>query len=172
MSQIEELQGRLAAALDRIAQGVDRYGEEGAVNPAQLEALQQELEDERVANEQLKERIKMLRKRLERVDAELEAARETATEVVGRVDADLQGLREANEQLREINAKLREANEAGVGEPHLINKSMMAELEALRASRTAERSETEAIYSELSSALETLRTAEQAQQQAEQSEEA
>ncbi len=172
MSQIEELQGRLAAALDRIAQGVDRYGEEGAVNPAQLEALQQELEDERVANEQLKERIKMLRKRLERVDAELEAARETATDVVARVDADLQGLREANEQLREINAKLREANEAGVGEPHLINKSMMAELEALRASRTAERSETEAIYSELSSALETLRTAEQAQQQAEQSEEA
>lgn len=163
MSQIEELQGRLAAALERIAQGVDRYSEEGAVDPAQVEALQQELEDERIANAQLKERIKMLRKRLERVDAELETARAAATEVVAKVDADLQGLREANAQLREINAKLREANEAGVGEPHLINKAMMAELEALRASRTAERSETEAIYAELSGALETLRAAEQAQ---------
>jgi len=44
---------------------------------------------------------------------------------------------------------LRTANEAGVGEPHLINKAMMAELEALRASRATDVAEADAILGAL-----------------------
>jgi hypothetical protein len=44
---------------------------------------------------------------------------------------------------------LRAANETGVGEPHLINKAMMAELEALRAVRSSDRAEVDAIIAEL-----------------------
>ena len=40
---------------------------------------------------------------------------------------------------------MRAANEEGVGEPHLINKSMMAELESMRAARQVDIAETEAI---------------------------
>lgn len=161
MSQIEELQGRIAAALDRIGQGLDRVSDAGGgADPAEIETLRQELEDERLANEQLKERIKVLKTRREGLEAELEAARQESAETIGKVDSSLQGLREANDKLRDINVKLREANEAGVGEPHLINKAMMAELEALRAARSADRAEAEAVYSELSAAVETAGTAE------------
>ena len=44
---------------------------------------------------------------------------------------------------------LREANEAGVGEPHLINKAMLAELEGLRATRAADAAEAAAILDRL-----------------------
>jgi len=50
-----------------------------------------------------------------------------------------------NEQLRESNNALRKANEAGVGDAHLINKAMLAELEALRATRVADMGEMESI---------------------------
>ncbi len=43
----------------------------------------------------------------------------------------LQRLKRINDQLRQNNQALREANEDGVGDPHLINKAMMTELEAL-----------------------------------------
>ena len=163
MSQIEELQGRIAAALDRIGQGLDQGPGDGGADAGDLAALRQELEEERLANEQLKERNKKLRQRREAMEQELEAEREKAAAALARVDAELQGLREANDRLREINAKLREANQAGVGEPHLINKAMMAELDALRATRAADRAETEALYSELSTAVENARPKDQSE---------
>lgn len=163
MSQIDELQGRIAAALDRIGQGVDRIGAGAAEGeqpaPGELEALKQELEDERIANEQLRERVKNLQTRRQRLEGELVTARESINEKIKQFDAELQGLREANEKLREINARLREANEAGVGEPHLINKAMLAELEGLRATRAADRAETTLIYTELNEAVENNRAA-------------
>jgi len=155
MRDIEELQGRIASALDRIGQGLERSQEQGrGADPAELEALRQELDDERMANEQMKERVKALRTRREEMEAELEAARGAASESTAALDHELQGLRAANEKLREINARLREANAVGVAEPHLINKAMMAELDGLRAARAADRAETEAICSALSGALE------------------
>jgi hypothetical protein len=52
--------------------------------------------------------------------------------------------------LREVQRALREAHEAGLSEPHLINKSMLAELESLRAARQAEAVEIAEILEELS----------------------
>jgi len=165
MSQIEELQGRLAAALDRIGQGLDRGEDEGA-GAQELEALRRDLEDERIANEQLRERVKTLRKRRDKLEAELEEARavtaEAHAESMSALEGEFEGLRAANAKLRETNAKLREANAAGVGEPHLINNAMMAELEALRAAQSADRAEARA---DLSAALEGADAADNAGQE-------
>lgn len=156
MSQLEELQRRITAALDRIGQGLDQMPDSAGADASEMETLRQDLEDEKVANEQLKERVRQLKKRralLEERVGEEEAQNAAA---LARLDADLQSLREANQQLREINRALREANEAGVAEPHLINKAMLAELEALRATRTADRTETETILSQLTAAIESV----------------
>ena len=59
MSQIEELQSRITAAMDRIGTGL------GALEAAQDEAAQndltQALDDEKTANAQLEERLKTLK---------------------------------------------------------------------------------------------------------------
>lgn len=156
MNDIDELQGRIAAALDRIGQGLDRAGQAEAADPGELTALRQELDDERIANAQLKERIKALKSRREALEAELAAAQEAAQETskgIGALDAELQGLREANDKLREINARLREANAAGVAEPELINTAMLADLDGVRAARDADRAEAAAIYDALARAV-------------------
>ena len=90
----------------------------------------------------------------QRLEDEIEALREKNSEALSRLDSELQSLRRANQQLRENNAALREANSEGVGEAHLINKSMMAELDSLRAMRAADQAETTAILSELTSVIE------------------
>ena len=74
---------------------------------------------------------------------------EAQTKTMARLDMDLQRLREANDRLRDSNAALRAANEEGVGAPDLINKAMLAELEALRAARATEAAEAGAILSRL-----------------------
>ena len=55
--------------------------------------------------------------------------------------------------MRDNNNALREANAAGVGEPHLINKAMLAELEGLRATRATDRAEVEAILADLDAVI-------------------
>ncbi len=130
--------GRAAAAPD---DGVD------------IVALQEALDEEKLANAQLEERVKVLHARLDARENELAAGEGEHAEALRKLDADLQSLRKANDQLREINAALRAAHEAGVAEPHLINKAMMAELEALRAARAADRDEVALVLSEIDRAV-------------------
>ncbi|WP_338547794.1 hypothetical protein [Roseovarius phycicola] len=147
MSEIEEYQRRISAALDRIGGQLDARSDTG---DAQVAAeLQQALDDEKLANEQLEERVKSLKDSKEALLLELDQVREQSTQALAKLDRQLQSLRQANEQLRQNNTALRIANSEGVGEPHLINKSMMAELESLRAGRDAERAETVAVMDEL-----------------------
>ena len=153
MSDIEELQRRINAALDRIGQGIEAQPS-GSGDAAQLAEVKQALDDEKLANEQLEERVKSLREKRNALEEELEALREQNAGALSRLDGELQSLRRANQQLRDNNVALREANAEGVGEPHLINKSMMAELDSLRASRAADQAETSAILSELTAAIE------------------
>ncbi len=177
MSQIDELQTRITAALERIERGVNaradaraeaeaaRREAEAARSEAEasggavLDSLRQELEDERLVTAQMEERIKVLHARLEEKEAALAALQEAQRsaparrETLARLDTDLQALRAANEQLRQSNAALREANAAGVAEPHLINKAMMAELESLRAARAVERGEVALVLAEIDSAV-------------------
>lgn len=157
MSEIEELQRRINAALDRIGRGLEA-GAAATADPAELAEAKQALADEKLANEQLEERVKTLRDKRNALEEELEALREQNAQALSRLDGELQSLRRANQQLRDNNVALREANAAGVGEAHLINKSMMAELESLRANRAADRAETSAILSELTAVLEGAET--------------
>lgn len=164
MSEIDAVQGRIMAALDRIAKGLDGLSPQTDAPDAEaLEELRGQLEDEKLANAQLQERVKALNARTKAAEDAAEAAAtqgaaaaEAEAERNGRLrklDAELQSLRMANQQLRDNNAALREANETGVVEPHLINKAMMAELEGLRAARAADRAEMDVILAELDDAV-------------------
>ncbi|MEL7082079.1 MAG: hypothetical protein AAGK82_11780 [Pseudomonadota bacterium] len=143
MSDIEDHEKRLTAALERISSGLDKLDADGSGEAA---ALKTELDEEKLANAQLQERLKTLTARQAAAD---EAAADKATQL----DLELQRLRQANSELRASNTALREANAKGVGEPHLINKAMLAELEALRAARAAEIAEAESIIGALTPLL-------------------
>ena len=160
MKDIEDLQQRLAAAMDRIAAGMERLDK--AQDGASVESLSEALEEEKLANAQLKERLRALNiKHFDEIGALKEQLADTSAQeamkqrleaqdaAMARLDMDIQRLRAANDQLRSSNAALRAANEAGVGEPHLINKAMLAELEALRASRATDAAEAAAVLAKL-----------------------
>jgi biopolymer transport protein ExbB/TolQ len=150
MSDIDELQRRITAAMDRIASGIGDMGTAGANDGA---ALSTALEDEKLANAQLTERLRGLRARFDTVVDEAKQAGEAAHSRTVALDLELQRLRKANDQLRQSNAALRTANAEGVGDPHLINKAMMAELEALRAARAADVAEVTSIIGALTPLL-------------------
>ena len=157
MSDIEALQGRIMAAMDRISQGVEALSAAPAeADTTEIDALRGALEEEKLVTAQLEERIKKLKAaHAEELAAAQTAAPASAAAVsadedrLAALDTELQRLRKANEQLRASNAALREANEAGVGEPHLINSAMLAELEGLRAVRSADVAEASAIMDQL-----------------------
>lgn len=161
MSTIEELQGRLAAAMDRIGTGAEKLVANAGLS-AENKALADALEEEKLANAQLKERLRALHQKhfteMEALQArlgdsaevdKLRGELEAQTRVAVQLDSDLQRLRQANDQLRASNAALREANAAGIGEPQLINQAMLAELEGLRATRAADVAEAAAILARL-----------------------
>ncbi|MGC3936973.1 hypothetical protein ACOTTU_04125 [Roseobacter sp. EG26] len=151
MSEIEELHSRIMAAMDRVAQGLDGLGPAGGDD---VDALKQALEEEKTVNAQLTERVRVLGERQEQALEALEAKANATAERMEKLDTDLQKLRRANAQLSEACEALRNANAEGVGEPHLINKAMMAELEALRAARAAEIAEADEIIAALTPLLE------------------
>jgi len=160
MSNIEELQGRIAAAMDRIGAGIETLGGPGGAGDTTA------LEEEKQVNAQLEQRLESLKsKHAEELDAQksaldntakierLSAEAATQSQAMARLDTDVQRLRQANDLLRDSNVALREANEKGVGEPHLINKAMLAELEALRASRATATAEVSAVLAKLTPLL-------------------
>lgn len=187
MSDIEDLQARITVALDRVAKGVDQLSASDAGKVEALEAqveaeksavtqlqaqldsekssaaqLATQLEEEKTVTAQLEERLKTLKEKQTAELDELKNRTQETTTKVEALDLELQRLRQANTQLRDANAALRQANEAGVGEPHLINKSMLAELEGLRAARAADIAEASAILSALTPILSSTEEKEEA----------
>ncbi|MEO0371560.1 MAG: hypothetical protein AAF231_08920 [Pseudomonadota bacterium] len=165
MSQIEELQGRIASALDRISQGLEVQATAQA-DPEEMAALQQSLEEERSAVQQLEERNKSLNDKIAALEmqvtglqAEVAASAAAAPvaiqlpDMMGQVGATIAQLREANDTVLGSNERLREAHSAGVSEPHLINSGMMAELEGLKAMREMDKAELTAILETLEAVL-------------------
>ena len=146
MSDIEELQRRITAAMDQIAFGLDKMGPATATPD---EDTLQQLEDERTANAQLQERVRTLRNKSDAELATLRAQVDESDARMAQLDIELQRVRRANAQLSDACAALRDANAEGVGEPHLINKAMLAELEALRAARAADVAEASVILASL-----------------------
>lgn len=146
MSDIEELQRRITAAMDRVAVGLDHLGTSS--NGPDPDTLT-ELEEERTANAQLTERLQTIKTQFDSEAAEQRTRLEEAEARIAQLDIELQRVRRANAQLTDACAALQEANAEGVGDPHLINKAMQAELEGLRAARAADVAESSAILSAL-----------------------
>ena len=142
MSTIDELSGRLVAALERVEAGVAAVQSqaEATAGPDQIAALQEQLSEEQVVNAQLQERLRKLSARS--ADADMAKRLES-------LDHELQRLRSANDQLRASNSALREANAAGVGDASLINEALAVEVDALRAARAADRAEADTILKAL-----------------------
>ena len=143
MSEIEDLEARLSAALGRIAAALAKP--ETPVENPEITRLTEALEAEKVLTAQLEARIAALHRKVE----EAAAATARLREDLSRSDAVAQQLRRVNAQLRETNIALREANSRGLGDAHLINRAMIAELESIRASRDADRAEIDAVLAEL-----------------------
>lgn len=145
MSELSELEGRITAALERVGRGIEalsKQPEAPAVDAAQVARLQEALEAEKTANDQLEERLRAVHDKAESDLAGLNAR-------IGAAEAEVERLRAVNDLLREANRALRAANAEGVGDAALINESMKAELEALRALRDSDRAELDGLIADL-----------------------
>jgi chromosome segregation ATPase len=151
MDDIAEFERRITAALDRAAQALDALSAGGGSDDAA--ELKAELEAERVANSQLEERVRAIKDKQEKMVARLEAEVAELKEALSDRDAALQQVRSVNEALRSSNEALRKANAKGVGDPELVNASMMTELDTLRKQRAADRKEIEDILATLEPVL-------------------
>jgi len=147
MSDIEELERRISAAFDRIGQAVD-----GFVPPttgAGTGELQDALLTEQTANAQLTERLRVVKEREASHAAEAAGTVDRLTRALDAQGLELQRMKKTVIQLRETLRALREAQTEAVADPHLVNKAMLTELEALRATRLTEMAQMEEILAEL-----------------------
>lgn len=151
MSDVGELEQRITAALDRIGAGLEIMSSQqgSGTDEAQLQALQDALENEKTANAQLEERVVAIKEKQESLVADLQAQVAKLRNDLAARETDLRNIKQRNHQLRSNNIALREANAQGVGDPDLINAAMVAELDALRASHESDRAELDAILGEL-----------------------
>jgi hypothetical protein len=147
MSDIEELERRISAAFDRIGQAVD--GLVPAASGNSTEALQDALLTEQTTNAQLTERLRIVIEREASQAAEAAGTRDRLTRALDAQGKELQRMKKTVIQLRESLAALRAAQTGAVADPHLVNKAMLTELEALRATRLTEMAQMEEILAEL-----------------------
>jgi chromosome segregation ATPase len=151
MSEIEELRDRIEQAFAVIEAGLAQMQPvpDEQIDPAEVAALRAEIAEERVVQAQLEERIRALKDKHDKRVAELEAAVAAERARLAALDHDLQGLRQSNADLRDVAGQLRAALAEEVAEPELVNRAMLAEIEALRATRAADLAEIEAVYDSL-----------------------
>jgi len=149
MSEIIAYQSRIAAALERIRSGVDGMSSGGAADAS----LQARLAEEQTANAQLEERVKALKVRQDGKIAELEERVAVQADQMAKLDAELQRLRASNADMRDVNSQLRASASDGVAEPELINRALMAEVDALAAQRAADAAEADVIIADLKSLI-------------------
>ncbi|QOL79838.1 hypothetical protein [Pseudooceanicola spongiae] len=167
MSNLEDLQGRILAAMERIGAGLDglepvKEAPPPAAPGESAEELMQALEDERYVSAQLEERVRALHERQDQLEAELEAARnapavlpedDTAAEVIaalGQMETEINKLRAVNAHLRENNRAMRDVLASGSGaDVELLTTSVEAEMDALRADHAAAQAQAEAILAAL-----------------------
>lgn len=156
MSDPSALEERLAAALARIETATTNLPDPQAIaaDAKSQAALEAQLDEERGANAQLVDRAKALKDRQENQVAQLEKSLAAAKTTEAEKNIVQQKLKASIEDLRDQIARLTEANRAMVGDADLINTSMMAELEAMRASRRADVSDVDDILAQLEPHLE------------------
>lgn len=144
MTDIAELERRIQYALDRIAKAAERSAERAPMAPdTDTEALRAALEAEHEANARLTERVRAIKDRQDSAVTTLERKIARASEQLDVLGLEVQRLRKANQQLAEANESLRETRIKDMTDPSAINRSLAAELDALRADRRAELAEIE-----------------------------
>ena len=144
MDDMKALEARISAALDRIGYQTSLREANGSAAD-----LARALQEEQSANAQLEERVRTLKARQDGRIADLEARNAEQAAQLAALDAELQQLRGSNADLTEVCGQLRAAAAAGVADPALINRALMAEIDGLTAQRAAEAAEVGAILSEL-----------------------
>lgn len=157
MTDIAALEARLTAAMERIANGLAALSAPLPVSArddgAETAALRQALDEEKTANAQLNERVRAIREKQDMMVDQLEKRVHRLQDRVASQETEIGQLRRVNAQLRENSKMLREAA-AGSVDAHLLNKTMLMELEATRAAQSADRSELDAIIAELAPLIE------------------
>lgn len=156
MQDVGELERRISAALERIGRGLDALAAPQEaddapppVDPGEIAALRAQLEEERTTNAQLQERLRAVKEREAAQQAQTQDRVEKLTRQLDVQGLELQRMRRTTIGLRDQLRQLREAQAAGLAEPHLINKAMLTELEALRATRLTEMAELDEIAAAL-----------------------
>ena len=161
MQEITELEKRITSALERIGKGVDRLAAQpraaaplsasavaaSASTQGADAALRAQLEEEKSLTSQLQARLRAAKERESKGDLQEKVDR--LTQELDVKGLELQRMRRVNATLRDQLEALRTAQAAGVAEPHLINKALMAELETLRATRLTEVAEMDEILAAL-----------------------
>lgn len=163
MDTIAELERRITAALMRIGQSVEKIAAPPPPPPdsgpvatladgvaeAEIARLNEALDDERMVSAQLNERLRTVRDKesVERLALQVEVDR--LMKLLDSQGLEMQRLKKTVVALREQTRALTEAGQSGQIEPHLINKAMLTELEALRALRSAEAAELDEIIAAL-----------------------
>ena len=147
MQEITELERRITAALERIGRGVEALGNQPPASvpvpqgAGDMAFLTEALDEERMANAQLTERLRVVHDKDEAEKVALVAARDTLMEQVAAQSDELTRLRRSLDQVNDELADLRDLAERSVVEPEHINKAMLVELEALRSARASEAAE-------------------------------
>lgn len=157
MQDIAELERRITAALDRIGNGLDRLpgmptGKVADAVVKDLARAKASLDEERMVNAQLNERLRSVKEKEALQRAELDEKCQRLTRQLDTQGLELQRMRKTAVQLREQLREIREAQLTDL-DPHMINKAMLSELEALRATRMTEMAEMEELLAELTPLL-------------------
>lgn len=160
MKSLAEIEHRLAAALDRIEAGLsvhpaDQAGPQPSSHP--LENLQTALDDERMLTSQLNERLRAVKEKDAESKAQIHARLEQISQQLDVQGAELKRMRNTTVQLNEVLRILREASAQGVSDPHLVNRAMQVELDALRATRMTEVAQMDELLAELAPLIEEVR---------------
>ncbi|TMV76938.1 hypothetical protein FGG78_27740 [Thioclava sp. BHET1] len=157
MTEIAEYERRISRALERLRDGMDRFqrlagapsAEEDAAQPVLIAELEAALAAERETSAKLGAALELAQAHDGEVLPEIEARLDALSSRIDSQALELQRLKMANIQLRETAQTLREAMEKGLSDPALVNRSLQAELEGLRAIRAAEIAELDAVLGEL-----------------------
>lgn len=159
MTQIDNHERRLAAALARIGAVLDRLAEPGPAaqtddtpdSAAEVEVarLTRALEDARAENAGLEARLDTARDRQAATVATLESRVASLTQQIDAQGIEVQRLRMVNVQLREALRSLREALADGTTDAGQINRAMQAEIEAMRTARQIEAAELDRLLAAL-----------------------
>ncbi len=170
MTQFPKIQARLDAALKTIegasAGGADpedvkKLADQVASAEKDAAAAKEEAASAAKALKKARQRVDVLEKELAQKDEGADAQRTAMVKQIdaldkarAAVDAELDKTRQYNKHLKKMNASLRKANESNVGDPDLINQSLEAELEQIKAQRDVDLEEVNGILARLTPLVE------------------